>query len=174
MPNRGEKSKFHEWANTALATLALITAIASAIFAHEANALHGEAISVAVRPNSSCEMNYDAVGAEPYLDLCWDVWLANLSEDKTVVSDLTIADEDGLSWTSSNGRLHYLSDGKFTTRTDETVQMPLSLDGGTAVELIAWKQIHPSPKMIEILRNLNPSGKGAVKGRVLPIATRRR
>jgi hypothetical protein len=172
MKPASEKSRQHEWINSVIAVAAFVAAGCSALFAYQANKLHDEEITVSIRPNSTCGIQSGIYGDDTirtrvplyYMKLCWDVLISNNSEDKAVITDLTIMDndKDKDELVRDMDRLGLWPPGEFKTIEGGKLENLMSLAGGDASVVVAYLPEHVSKVNFEAAHKtfLNSSSTG--------------
>lgn len=87
----------HEWANTCLAGLALLVSLASAVFSRQANDLHRSNLVLSIDESQPCkEVTFYRDSKDKRiaaLVTCWRVIVSNQSEDRAVITSISLADK---------------------------------------------------------------------------------
>jgi hypothetical protein len=89
--NSAKAPSFHQWTATILASLALMVSISSAFFSYQANEFHKPKLVFTVLHDCG-EALLEPLKGETYLKTCWKILIANNSESKDVIVQMTLTD----------------------------------------------------------------------------------
>jgi hypothetical protein len=122
-----DRSRGHEWANTIIAAAALLVAGAAAYFSWQANEMKNESLAMIPRQTSNCTTSFTSGPSGGTIDLCWEVTLANNSEDPISIIEYHVSEVLNRSTTQEFPGYQLLaeSDGK-------PLALPINIDGGKA------------------------------------------
>jgi hypothetical protein len=121
-----EQPKAHLWVNTGIAGLALLTSLASAVFASQTYGLKTESLGFNVQPTTDCKLQFVKILSGGALGLCSIGTVTNQSELRTSLVSYQAFDV-------SRGKRSYTSG--FVELEDghgKPVQAPIVLEGGEA------------------------------------------
>ncbi|WP_155641250.1 hypothetical protein [Burkholderia cepacia] len=121
-----QNNSFHTWVNTVGVVAALVISGLSALFAYESNQAKAESLALVAVPVDTCPVRYSGDDEKGALGLCWDVTIANGSENR-----LSLVNYQIRSVGRSNQETN-LPGSALETVDGEPLSLPMSLDGGEA------------------------------------------
>jgi hypothetical protein len=139
------RSSVHEWINSIVAVLALLV---SGYFAWQSNRAKTEALSMTVRPTAACRTEYQGDDKFGEIGLCWEVILANDSEDRLSIVGYRISNiVDGK-------RVSLLGFQNLESADGRPLPLPISLDGGEAKQIIVRSGVTVPAAVAEAIAQL--------------------
>jgi hypothetical protein len=125
-----EHTRFHLWFNTVVASVALAASATSGYFAWKTYNLKTEALGFTINPTYECRLEFQKVGDEGLLSLCWVVIITNQSDIPISIVRFQAFD------VSDNNRVFRSGFSALENARGEAISPPLSLGAGEPLQYL--------------------------------------